>query len=419
MSPTRRRLLGVLGASVLAGCTDSGSPGTNTSQPPTHTTVPTTAESKMATHSDIDERVKTKPPGEPPVSASGSWPQLGFDAGNTGYSPNGTGLREAEETWVLDAGGTAAMADGTLYNLDMVGDDTTGLVGRDPSTAETRTETPLVPYGVSSPPTLVSGRAFVNTFIEVFCCDADTGEVLWRGPEMDGIQGAPAVADGRVFVNSGGFKSVPAHLRGFDIETGEELWRYDTESETKSTPAVVDGVVYVAAIDGLHAVDAETGERVFHVPEAGERWTNPVVADGRVYVQHHDAGLSVVDATDGSTLWTGPETGSEPVVTSASVFVESDDGLQILDPADGTDRRDSTPWTPSRPLAVVGDVLYAASGGTIEGIDAVTGEELWYVSTPEVQVTDVVRQGIYGITPVDGVVYAKAADGFHAFAAPQ
>lgn len=416
---TRRRVLRALGASgafALAGCLGDGSPS-STESPPTETSARTptdTTETTYASTGGPDERVDAEPPGSPALDPSGSWPGARFDAGNTAYNPDGTGLRDGERYWRLRPSGTGAFADGALFNVAGYEPDATGLTRRTPGTAAVEASTPLVNYGVQSPPAVADGRAFVTTFIEVFCVDAADGGVLWRGPEMDGVQGAPAVADGAVFVNSGGFDGVPAQLRAFEAASGEERWRYDTESETKSTPAVADGVVYVVATDGLHAVDTESGERVFHEPEAGERWTTPVVADGLVYVVvagDDDHTLLAMDAATGDVQWReSAVTDAPPVVADGTVYVETDGSVVALDANDGSTTHALS--GPGVPLARVDDVVYADDDATLRAYDA-GGEALWSYRTPEIQISDTVGRAIYGVTPVDGAVYVSARDALH------
>lgn len=419
---TRRDVLeAVVAAGTLgvAGCATSSSPGSDGQSPPspTETAEPPATESNPT--GGPDERVTATPPGSPALDPSGAWPTYRFDAANTGFAPEGRGLRDAEPHWRLNAGGPASVAAGTLFNLHGLGRDYVSLARRDPATAEVRSATRLVQYGTNAPPTFADGRAFVTTFIEVFCLAADRDEVRWRGPEMDGIQGAPTVHDGTVFVNSGGFKGVSPHLRAFDAATGEERWRYDTDSESKSTPAVGDGGVFVSARDGLHGVDAATGDERFVVEEAGGEWSTAVVADGIVYTMAYREGddeLFAVDAADGTVRWTVPTErgGSDPpVVADDLVYVGSGDGVVALDASDGT--RAAELGGSGTPVARLGDVVYLTDAGAIVAVDADGGARLWSHRTEEVQIHDTIGRHVYGVTPVDGAVYVSARDAFYGF----
>jgi len=413
-SRTRRRALQTLGAGLvaaLAGCVDGESSEETTSTGTTRTT-------SRGTGAGIDERETATPPGEPALSPVGAWPQPRFDAANTAANPDDGGLRDGEQYWRLDAGNTAVIADGTLYNTYRREQDHTDLTRRDPATMAVSSRTSLVKYGVNGPPVVADGRVFVSTFDEVFCLAADRDAVHWRGPKMDGIQCPPAVADGVVYANSGGFDGTPAQLRAFDAADGTERWRYDTAAETKGTPAVTAGTVYVAARDGLHAIDVERGERVFRQSAVSEPWSTPVAAHGAVYAVggEENESLVAVDTENGDVRWRQPDLtmgDASPVADAERLYVGTDSGVVALDPMDGSVA--ARLGGGGTPAALAGDVVYATDRGTLRTLDRGGSGELWSHETERVQVTDVISQSIYGVTPVDGTVYVHAADGFHGF----
>lgn len=413
------RAVAVAGTFGVAGCSTGSGPDSDGPGVPTSTEAPGPPATTENPTGGPDERVSATPPGSPTLEAAGAWPAYRFDAGNTGFRADGRGLRDAEPYWRLRAGGTASVADGTLYNLSGGEQDYAVLARRDPATAARRSSTRLVRYGTNSPPTVRDGRVFVTTFIEAFCLAGDRDEVLWRGPEMDGIQGAPSVRDGTVFVNSGGFNGVSPHLRAFDAATGEERWRYDTDSESKSTPAVGDGGVFVSSHDGLHAVDEATGDRRFLVEEASGEWSTPAVSDGTVYTMaNREKGdeLLAVDAADGTVHWRvdAESMGSEPpVVAEGRVYVGAEAGVVAIDASDGS--RVADLGGRGNPVARVGDVVYAVEGGTVEALDAGGEGRLWSYWTEQVQIQDTVGRNVYGVTPVDGAVYVSARDAFYGF----
>jgi outer membrane protein assembly factor BamB len=277
--------------------------------------------------------------------------------------------------------------------------------------------TRLVRYGVNAPPTAAAGRVYVTTFIEVFCLAAGRDEVLWRGPEMDGVHGAPTVHDGTVYVNSGGYRGVQPHVRAFDAASGEEQWRYDTRSESKGTPAVAGGRAFVNSRDGLHAIDAATGDREFVVPETAYDWATPAATPDAVYTTAYRDGdgaeLLAIDAADGTVRWRVPAGSTRhgpPVVADDVVYVGTDDGVVAL-AADGTEI--ASLGGAGTPVARVGSVAYAVDGGVLHALDAHGGGVLWSYTTESVRVEDTSGRRIYGVTPVDGAVYVSARDGFH------
>lgn len=404
--------LGVIGA----GCAGDAPDGTPTRE---ETSTPQGPDQETSTpqgpdHDDVDERVDEDPPGSPALDPAGSWPSARYDAGNTGYNSAGIGVRDGEPYWRLAAGGPATIDDDTLYNVTGRDRDERALTFRDPTNAEIDRERPLVPYAVSSPPVVADDGVFVTTFIEVFCFDGEDGDRLWRGPEMDGIQAPPTVHDGTVYVNSGGFQAVDPHLRAFDPD-GEELWRYDTEYESKGKPAVEGDHVFVSTEEGLHAVDVATGEAEYVLPIGGSAWETPVVRDGVVYTYGTVDGspsLIAVDAGGGTVRWHMETAHDEaPVVSEEFVYATRDDELIAVAVEDGSPERGFDEV--ARPMARVGDVLYAEHRGTALAFDATTGERLWRLRTEEVTIADTVARYVGHVAPVDGAVYVSARDAFY------
>jgi hypothetical protein len=237
---------------------------------------------------------------------------------------------------------------------------------------------------------------------------------------MDGIQGAPTVTDDAVLVNSGGFSGSAPRLSAFGFD-GSERWRYESGVESKSTPAVGDGAVFVATSDDVRAVELATGEERFVADAVRNEWGTVAVADGTAYVvgyppgEERDRRLFALDTADGSVRWEndGVKHGhGPPVVSEGVVYTSNADGTLVgLDAGDGSE---SVTFSRSaEPVCRRGDVLYARDDGSLYGYEATTGEGLWSYRTPEIQVTDQILQGIYGVTPVDGAVYVDAADGLH------
>ncbi|PSQ61118.1 MAG: hypothetical protein BRD23_00900 [Halobacteriales archaeon SW_9_67_25] len=351
-------------------------------------------------------------PASPPLDVSGEWPTYRFDAGNTGFNPAGTGLRDAEVYWQRDAGSVPAVADGALANVCgsyspgppwvdpcQDGPDGNQLVRREPETLAALSRSPLDGGEVSAPPTLAGDRLFVNTYSQTFCFAADRAERHWRGPEMGGIIGPPTVVDGTVVSCASRPDSGGTHARTLDAATGAEQWR-------------------------------STGERRFHSdaawPLEREQPAPPVATADTVYVSINRAQgseLLAVDATGGTVRWRvslgdGGQSLSPPVITDDTVYVRTDHGLVALDAADGTEI--STLVEEGVPVARVGDTLFSVAGKAVQASDAESGETLWGHSTQSASKEDVIDPGdIYGVTPVTGGVYVRGADALYGFGPPR
>ena len=363
-----------------------------------------------------DERVRKKPPGSPPLNPRGRWPARRFDAGNTGWNPDGEGLRDGRTYWRLNAGGPASVARGTLFNTFGRNRESIALTYRDPKTASVEKRMDLVRSSVNPPPVVADDHVFVSTYASVFCFDLTSGEQVWREPEMDGTS-RPTVSGERVLVTSGG-GSHDTTLLSFDTGSGEELWRYDIGRASASTPAVADGRVYACSEGGLLAVDRATGEEVFVVPEVASFRTDPVVDGGAVFAiddnfAEEPSELVALDATEGTERWRVPvDTRNPPVVTDDAVYAAVQNRTAALDRADGSVKTWSTPQ--ANPVGLVGNVLYATRRGSLYAFDAANElANLWSITTEDVRIQDTEGRRVDHVTPVDNAVYVAARDAFY------
>ncbi|NHN40489.1 PQQ-binding-like beta-propeller repeat protein [Halorubellus sp. JP-L1] len=434
-STNRRRFLAAAAALGVAGCVTHGD-GVPTGTETTHGSAtstgtrsrvtsenPTTSTTTYrTTGSDVDERVDAKPPGDPALPTDGGdWPQEGYDAARTGYWPDGDPVEGVDAYWTLDAGGEGAVVDDSVVNVHGRADGQP-LTVRDPGTAEVRRASSLVEYGVNSSPAVADGVVVVTTFIEAFAYDLETGDLAWRGPEMDGIHGAPTVADGTVYVASGGYQGVPAQVRAFDLADGTERWRRELETTRTGSVAVGGGVAYVQSRDGLHAFDAESGNVVFERSDLRNgSWVDPVVGDDHAFTVDDDD-LVAVDAGSGEEAWrvNDADFSGTPVLADGELYAGTDGDVGAYAAADGSEQRT---FYGGKPLARVDDVLYVANDprGRIQAVSVADGDDqmLWSYTTPEVQISDTINRTVYGITPLDGALWVHAADGVHGLAPPQ
>lgn len=362
-----------------------------------------------------EDQQEMQPPGSPPLDASGAWPSPRYDAGNTGANPEGVGVKNGTTYWQLEAGESATFADDTLYNTT-----SDALTYRDPATAEVETHINL--DGPHRSPVVRNNHVFVIDSNQMRCFDAETGEMLWSGPELERITGVPTVHEGIVVVNASDYKTDHSHLRAFDAAKGEELWRYDLDHRSRSTPAVGNNRVFVSSEGGLHAIELESGEEAYTVTEAIDSpHAIPVVNDGIVFAINPDSKLVAADTSDGTVHWQHPASfglrNPSPVVTEEVVYAASPHGDRItaLDSRDGSVISSNSLPESHLPLGLVGDVLYTAGEGTLSAFDTENGLEfLWSLETGGLMsYEDAAPPRINGITPVDGAVYVSARDGFY------
>jgi outer membrane protein assembly factor BamB len=149
-------------------------------------------------------------------------------------------------------------------------------------------------------------------------------KVPWRQPVGEG-QGAPVVADGKVFMLSASRDKEEEMVQAFDATSGKPAWTYAYPRPafkamfvgrgTASTPSVAGGKVYTLGATGiLTCVDAKAGIKVWQVDTAKKFDApklmfgvsgSPLVAGNKVFVNVGAKGASVVafDKDTGDVVW--------------------------------------------------------------------------------------------------------------------
>jgi sugar lactone lactonase YvrE len=177
--------------------------------------------------------------------------------------------------------------------------------------------------------------------------DAATGEVVWVGTNLDGLDLAVAPAGDRVFVAG-------ADVAAFDQVTGVEVWRanWPLSGTARAIVLSADGeTVYVTGHQvGTQsdyetvALDASTGARLWEAPLDGPGHGNDVAyaiavsPDGaRLFVtgtvadenQIDRIGTAAYDAATGVRLWAARFGSPGPVGSISSAIAASPDGATV------------------------------------------------------------------------------------------
>ncbi len=143
---------------------------------------------------------------------------------------------------------------------------------------------------------IADGIVYVGGYSAIYALSAADGHLVWQSGVFSVTNATtPAIAEGRIFVNS-----EDPGLLAFDASTGAFLWGNDLPDETRSTVTVANGVVYdIAASDTgdpathgrLMMFDAATGRllKKLRDPDGEDFGFQPIVANGTVYVStgHH------------------------------------------------------------------------------------------------------------------------------------
>lgn len=205
-------------------------------------------------------------------------------------------------------------------------------------------------------PVVANGQVFAAVGQRLQALDAETGEPNWQYNASKRITGAPAVANGTVYLNEGvSQRELPATVRAIDATTGALQWEYEHDLTFGGWVLATNGTVYVPARDRLLALDAGTGHLVWWY-EVGYPYsgvTSVAVGPELVYATANTGNRGDADTTR-------PITGT----------------LVALDPIAGEVRWSVEQDYPGY-VAVAGDRVLVQSERRLTAFDAATGEWVW------------------------------------------
>jgi len=172
-------------------------------------------------------------------------------------------------------------------------------------------------YWFSSRVAVANGVVYAGTEYQgLLALDASTGALLWQYP-ANLTNFPPTVANGIVYIVLGNT------LDALNAATGALIWENISPNYGISgAPAIANGMVYLAS-DNLYALDAGTGVLIWSNPIQG---SSPAVANGILYIGSDN--LYALSASTGALLWsyTAETTVGSPVVVNGMVYVGCDDG---------------------------------------------------------------------------------------------
>lgn len=230
----------------------------------------------------------------------------------SGESAYAVDALDGEPLWDVDMGSL------THYFSPSVGDEQVlfgaqsniasgGDAGRLSSFAFDGTERWQRSLAVTSTPSLVGDTAFVGESTaeraQLRALSAADGSDLWTARfEATSIRGAPAVVDGVVFATAT-MSSDAGVVAARAVEDGSEVWTTTVDTGLQAAPVVQDGFVYVQANDGrLFALDAGTGDEVWTTQLGDRGATPPAIADD-LLVGLVENTLVAIDRESGGRAW--------------------------------------------------------------------------------------------------------------------
>jgi len=215
------------------------------------------------------------------------------------------------------------------------------------------------------------------------------GSLLWKFNTESGLDGNPAVVNGRVY-----FGSEKGKVYCLDAKSGELIWSYQVATVGLTSPAVAFNHVYVGAGDGkVYCLDANTGKYIWDF-QTGDWIPAAPTIFGNVYIASSDEYLYSLDPETGNLLWSFKADGilvSAPVISFDRIFIV--DGnipstLYCLDRLSGNELWKITLVGDYALLSPTMDFVFlyiCMNDGTLHSIEAYDqeGKVLWNISLGE------------------------------------
>ncbi|MFO8050237.1 MAG: PQQ-binding-like beta-propeller repeat protein [Thermoplasmatota archaeon] len=262
---------------------------------------------------------------------AGSWPVYKGDLQNTGYSETIIQMnKDTRPLWIeqipyLKQSNTPTIHDNIAY----VGSGDGTVRGVDIDSGEIVWSVRPSFKHINTPVTIYDGAVyFAANDGHVYGYDIETkAKKLDVSLNASSMNGAPVLADGKLFIGTMGKFLKNAGFFGIDVSTGNISWHFDMGPEInmygfKGTPAYLNGRVYIGSGDGfMYCFDAdgfEDGNDGYDMEEdtslgqADIIWRynatssvigSPMIAEGSVVFGNDIGRLFCVGADDGTPLW--------------------------------------------------------------------------------------------------------------------
>lgn len=205
----------------------------------------------------------------------------------------------------------------------------------------------------------------------------------------DGPGGAPPASDAWSVFNydhaNSRANTAETKLSAENVSRLVPRWRFDGLSAVTSTPAVVDGTVYFGDWSGVfHALDANDGTELWSRKLGRQITPSPLVAGERVYTSESAGQLFALNRTTGETIWMAT-LDTQPFVSIDSSPILAGNTIVI-----GVSSYETGIKLP--------DYTFR---GSIIGVDADTGVELWRVYTTQNDATAGAGVSVWSSAAVD------------------
>lgn len=293
---------------------------------------------------------------------------------------------------------------------------------------------------VAAAPVVASGRVFAMDSGATVTAVSTGGAALWsadlsaNADRGGGASGGGLATDGaRVFATT-----VYGEVVAMDAASGAVIWRQKVDAPAVGAPAVADGVVYVSGRDGsawaIGAADGKVQWQVFGSPgKAGYLGSSaPTVAD-RAVIFPSNAGdlMAVLRIGGGTKIWQASLAGKRLGRAYASNFDVTGDAALVggvvyagtaAGRTDAIDASNGKPiWSADEgalgPLVVAGGSVFVVTDeAQLVRLDAASGNPVWAIDLPYYEPTRKVvrRKAIYahyGPVLAGGRIWVASSDG--------
>lgn len=235
-------------------------------------------------------------------------------------------------------------------------------------------------------------------------------------PKNGGVEGAPAIVGGVVYV-----ASLDKHLYAIDLATGKQKWKVKLGA-MKASPAVKSERIYVGDLDGkFYCLKAADGSKVWEFEAQGEITAGANFHGNNVLIGSHDSTLYCIDA-EGKKVWDvktdGPVNGAAAVIGDVTFVAGCDSILHILDAKSGKELGAvDLGGQAAATAAVVGDFAYIGTmANTVVAVDLKKKSKAWAfeaavrqqpffasaAATGDIVVAGSRDKKVYGINPKTG-----------------
>jgi len=257
---------------------------------------------------------------------------------------------------------------------------------------------------ISSSPAVVNGKVYIGSNNNnIYCLDANNGDLIWNYTALYRVRSSPAVSGGKVYIGSDDFK-----LYCLDAENGSKIWDYETGDEVVSHPVIFDSKIYFGSKDRkVYCLDSENGKSIWNYT-VGSVTSSPAISDGKVYIGSGNSKVYCLNAENGTKLWeytTGYTIGSSPAISNGKVYIGSHDNkVYCLNAENGTKIWDYTTdfGIPSSPAVAYNKVYIGSADFKVYCLNAENGTKIWDYTTYQV---------VYSSPAVaDGKVYVGSED---------